>query len=85
MAKKKSRKFYRTVVQVEVLSEEPFQEGMSLYDLASAIDDGGYSGWITLPVQDEVHNGKEMAKLLKKQGSDPEFFNLDSDGNDLED
>jgi hypothetical protein len=30
-------------------------------------------------------DAKTMAKLLIKQGSDPEFFRLDEDGNDLED
>ena len=33
----------------------------------------------------EVVDGPTMAKLLLNQGSDPDFFQLDDDGNDVED
>lgn len=80
------RKFYRTVYQIEVLSEEKFDNegGMSLTDIDNAITDGDCSGRVTFIVNNEEKTGKEMAELLKEQGSDPEFFQLDENGNDLE-
>lgn len=38
----------------------------------------------TLSVEGTEVDGPTIAKLLDKQGSDPEFFGLDMDGNDLE-
>ncbi len=80
------RKFYRTVYQIEVLSEEKFDNegGMSLTDIDNAITDGDCSGRVKFIVNNEEKTGKEMAELLKEQGSDPEFFQLDENGNDLE-
>jgi len=80
-----TKKYYRTVYQVEILSEEKFDNdgGMSLTDIDEAITNGDCSGRVTTIVSDEVKTGKEMVKLLKAQGSDPEFFQLDEDGNDL--
>lgn len=81
------RKFYQTVYQVEVLSKEKFDEsgGMSLTDIDEAISSGDCSGRIKTIVDNEVKTGKEIAVLLKEQGSDPDFFQLDENGNDLED
>jgi len=56
---------------------------MSLTDIDEAINNGDCSGRVTTIVDNEVKTGKEMAKLLKAQGSDPEFFQLDDEGNDL--
>lgn len=77
------RKFYRTVVQVEVLSEEPYLED----DLETIVDDiviGDCSGKSVDVVRNEVVDGKQMAALLRAQGSDPGFFMIDDDGNDTE-
>jgi hypothetical protein len=78
------RKFYRTIVQVEVLSEEPLgnTESTDLAALAYQITDGDFSGSISIPVVEEV-NGKRMAELLQEQGSDPGFFQLGYGGEDL--
>ena len=78
------RKFYRTVVQIEILSEDPYKEtdlGEIMYD----ITEGHCSGEAKDVVRNEEKNGKEMAALLKAQRSDPEFFMLDEEGNDTED
>ena len=77
-----SRKFYKTVYKVEILSEEP-TELMDLDEIAQAISDGPYSGNCYKDSTDEV-DGPSMAKLLEDQGSSPEFFQLDSEGNDLD-
>ena len=80
------RKFYRSVVQVEVLSEDPWSEEslVDLGELAYAITDGDCSGKATVSVHNEEKNGKEMAELLSAQASDPGFFMLTDDGEDSE-
>jgi hypothetical protein len=80
-----ARTFYRTLVQVEVLSEEPMED-TDVHDLAMlncAITDGDCSGEVKI-VSREEKSGKEMAELLMAQGSDPGFFNIDAEGNDTE-
>ena len=77
-----SRKFYRTVIQVEVLSEGPLTS-TSLSDVAYAITDGDCSGKVEVQQIQEI-NGKRMAALLAGQSSDPGFFMLDDEGNDTE-
>jgi hypothetical protein len=80
------RKFYRTVYQVEVLSEEKFDEsgGLSLTDIDEEITIGHSSGRVIKLIDNEEKTGPEMVALLQNQGSDPEFFRLDKKGNDLE-
>lgn len=77
------RKFYRYVFELEVLSEELLDpSGITLDDLSYETTQGHCSGMMTVKKTEEV-SGKRMAKLLKKQGSDPEFFQLDDKGNDV--
>ena len=75
------RKFYRTVIQVEILSEEPYC-GESLTDIDDDITDGDCSGRIVDVVRNEEHDGAAMATLLQAQGSDPDFFRLLPTGED---
>jgi len=80
-----ARKFYRTVVSIEILSEdEPYGDGRTLEDIGYAITEGHCSGKITTASEAEV-TAPEMAKLLVAQGSDPEFFQLDENGNEVDD
>jgi hypothetical protein len=73
-------KFYKTIIQIEILSEdEPYGEGQTLGDINYAITEGHCSGKITTISQDEVH-ASTMAQLLIAQGSDPEFFMIDKNG-----
>jgi hypothetical protein len=81
---KKKRKFYLTEVIVRVLSEDRPAEFENLSDLEYLITDGECSGTIAVKSTKKL-TGKQAAKELQKQGSDPEFFRLDEDGNDLED
>lgn len=75
------RKFHRTVIHVEVLSEEPYTFSGNLVDVANDISTGECSG-IARTIQEETCDGARMAQLLVAQGSDPEFFMLDDSGND---
>lgn len=74
------RKFYKTTITFEVLSEEPIGS-VSLSDLEYMTTEGHCSGQFKDTIE-QVLNGKEMADALTEQGSDTEFFELDEDGND---
>lgn len=77
-----TRKFYRTVITVEVLSEEPLDPTVSLADVESAITDGDCSGDVKFTAS-ETLTGPQTADALMKQGSDPEFFRLTENGEDV--
>jgi hypothetical protein len=75
-----NRKFYRNVIMMEVLSETPLAE-MDLGALHEAITTGDCSGRVHWAAE-EALDGATAARLLHAQGSDPEFFQIDQDGND---
>jgi len=78
------RKYYKTVLRVVILSEtKNITDNMDLYEIANEIDTGDCSGEVKTIEQSEV-TPQVMAGLLEDQGSDPEFFRLDSDGNELD-
>ncbi len=77
-----SKKFYKTVITVEVLSESPYKE-TNLETIAFDIKDGECSGNVNITSEEEL-TSKQMVDALKNQGSDTEFFNLDEEGNDLD-
>lgn len=74
-------KFHRTVITVEILSEEPVNTD-NLQHVYEEITNGEWSGKVETTLQEEV-DGATMAKLLQEQGSDPEFFCLDENGDSL--
>lgn len=86
------RKFYKTVVQVTILSEEPYvfddsENEMSdaqLSAIATDICSGPCVGDIEVVSHNEEKTGKEMADLLTKLGSEPGFFCLTGEGEDDE-
>lgn len=79
-----TRKFYRTVFQIEVLSEEELPIDMCLRAVMSECEDGPYSGDVQKRVE-TIIDGRQAAKALQKQGSDPGFFGLTDQGEDTED
>lgn len=76
------RSFYKRIIELTVLSEEPIKN-MALGELSYECMEGALSGSLEIK-ETVVINGKEAADALKKQGSDPEFFRIDEDGNDLD-
>ena len=74
--------FYRTVIQVEVLSHDPLPE-CGLAHIAYLIDEGDCSGRVQTISEDKV-DGLTMARLLHAQGSDPMFLGLTADGQEAE-
>lgn len=80
---KSKRKFFRQVIEIEVLSEdEPLVWG-DLGDVMGAIDTGPCSGKVR-EVSCTSVSGSKMAKLLQAQDSDPDFFNLTESGEDAD-
>lgn len=76
----KKDKFYRTVVTIEILSRSSRPPKISsISDLSWEILEGGWSGDWDVTDQDEV-TPQEMAKMLMKQSSSPEFLGLLEDG-----
>lgn len=71
--------FYRTIVEIEILSEEP-QRFDSLREIDYEITDGHSSGTWAIKSQVEI-TPAEMAQLLIAQGSDTSFLGLDEKGN----
>lgn len=82
----KKRTFHKTTIMVEVLSEDPFDpnENLDLAHIREAITTGDCSGRVCIVGREEMQ-GPRAAKELMAQGSDPGFFRLDEEGNDLED
>lgn len=78
-----NRKFYKKVYRIEVLSENRIPDGMELPDVLQEAEVGDYSADIQEDAE-IVLNGEDAAKELEKQGSDPGFFNLTPDGDDVE-
>ena len=74
------RKFYRTIVRVEVLSEEPYNPPC-LEQVAFDITDGNCSGEFKWGESEEI-SPKKMVKLLQKQGTALSFFRLTDKGED---
>lgn len=77
------RKFFKKTMRVEFLSESEFPDGMSLESMVNEATTGDYSMNITQDKETEI-NGKQAARALLNHGSDPGFFQLNSDGTDAE-
>lgn len=71
----KARRFFRTVVRVEVISEDADVADWDLATVAEQIVSGDLSGRL-LPANVTPLTAKECADALVEQGSDPEFFGL---------
>jgi len=70
------RRFYRTVLVVEVLGTEPYTDGLA--GLSYAVGEGDFSGDVLAENTHEV-GAAEMAALLVTQGSAPDFLSVDDD------
>jgi hypothetical protein len=81
---KNKKKYYKSVIQIEILSDEPYEDGKSLDDIKYDINEGHCSGILSMVEHNQELNGFEMARALESQGSDPEFFGIDQNGEDLD-
>lgn len=79
------KRFFRTYLVVEVLSEDPIpSEGIELDAIAHEIVSGSMSGMI-IAVGGQSMNGRQTAQMLTLQSSDPGFFSITEDGEDAHD
>lgn len=78
-----SRKFYRTLFTVEVLSEEPVPDDMDLEGILEECTSGSYSGDVKRG-KCFILNGQMAAQGLLRQRSDPGFFQLTEKGEDID-
>ncbi len=76
------RKFYKTIIVVEVLSEDPYSPD-TLEGIARDIMTGDCVGDWDAETSEEV-DGPAMVQLLYESGSEPGFFQLDDEGNDID-
>jgi len=72
------RKFYKTIFQVTVLSDEPVN-GYNLRRISEEIDYGNCVGEFTVPFCEEISAAICVEELFNT-GNDPEFFGLNEDG-----
>lgn len=77
-----TRKFYKTIITIEVLSEKPYDQ-TNLSEISYDVAEGACSGMVRVTSKEEL-TGKQVAEALKEQGSDTEFFLLDENGDDVE-
>jgi hypothetical protein len=78
-----NRKFYKTVAVLEFLSEEPIEPGTDWETIIYRARNGEIS-MRELKEEKTVLNGKEAAKALILQGSNPGLFRLTDNGEDSE-
>ena len=73
----KEKKFYRTRIAYEVLSEEPIAWN-DLEDVAYECKHGEWSGRLVDEVREEITVG-ELIAACEEHGTDPEFFGVGVD------
>lgn len=66
-----------------MLSDYQLPDGSDLESLYYEITLGDCSGVSAVESEQKI-DGREAVRALIKQGSDPAFFSLDEDGNDIE-
>ena len=81
MAKKT---IYKTIIRVEVLSDSPIGD-VDMQTIVNETENGDWSGKNYTVIQDKPLTGKKAVDAVLEQGSDTEFFQMDEDGNELED
>jgi len=79
----KKKTLYRTTIQVVVIGEHKYDE-TDLDQIAYDITNGDYTGNVDVR-QIETLIGKDAVDAVKKVGTALEFFQMDENGNEIED
>ncbi len=83
MAAKK--RIFKTVISYTILSEQPYTD-MSLAQIEDECSGGDcIGGNFTTTVLNQELVGKKAVEQITALGSDPEFFQMDCEGNDISD
>jgi hypothetical protein len=67
-------KFYKTVISIEILSDELYPDCVTLEQINYDITEGHCSGRLLTEVHNEELTKEQMAEALIAQGSDPSFL-----------
>lgn len=78
------KKLYKRILKVEILSETPIDDKMTLDDVLNEIETREISSHIKWGESIEL-TGKRAVSNCEKHGTDVEFFNMDVNGNELDD
>ena len=78
------KKLYKSVLRVEILSEEPYPESVNLEDVNYDITEGHHSGVLNWESHSVELIGVDAVEEVRKQGTDLEFFQLDEMGNEID-
>ena len=78
----KKKLYYKRII-VELLSENPIPDSMTIADLEHEYNEGEYIG-CTETKKDVVVTGRKAAKMVMAMGSDPTFFQMNEFGNEIE-
>jgi hypothetical protein len=81
----KPKKLYKSKLTIEVLSDEPIPEHASLESIQEAIEYGPSSGRVLWNSRNKEISGENAVKECEKHGTDPDFFMMDYNGNELHD
>lgn len=65
---------YRNVIEVEILSDEPWEENPGFGEIEYEITEGGSSGQVRTVIHNEELTCPQTRRALIRQGSDPEFL-----------
>lgn len=79
---------HKTIVIIEILHEEKVDmDNYTLSQIMYNIDEGGWSGVVRVKEgQSNIElKGKKAVDAVKNQGTDTEFFQMDDEGNELDD
>jgi hypothetical protein len=79
----KKKVLYRSVIEIEVLSEDPIPEDMSLNDIEDECNTGSFSGVHDKKIMNQKLVGLDAVKATLKQGSSPDFFQMTEEGNEF--
>jgi len=74
---------FRSIIQIEIISDAPIPDGMSLDDINYQITEGDYSGKIETTIDNQKLYGKTAVNAIINQGSDTDFFGIDDEGNEI--
>lgn len=80
----KPKKLYKTIISVEVLSDEKIPEETSLAKVLYETEEGMWSGIEKWKRNVEI-TGQNAVKECEVHGTDPDFFMMDYNGNELHD
>mgnify|MGYP006288286057 CR=1 FL=1 len=79
-----SKKLYKSTLKIEILSDEKIPENASLHKILHETDEGMWSGVKDWEIRNSEIKGIDAVEACEKQGTEPEFFQMDKLGNEID-